>query len=311
MRKNNINDLNEGLEYDVNDPWTWNYKTVSHVGGWRGCYMYNFKTITPHLTPWHMLGHSTKPDWWDNLYAWDDQPLRQNLINLLKKSTYNDLYKWDWDTACPVNENGDLVYPNLILGSPEQADAAEEFTFGDWSPIETEWRLSSIGQAVTLDAMLKLNPSKMWNRVFNVDTFIGSEPKTSFIDGNINSQKSSIIHGHGVGKKVKEVKLINSADIFADYGDTLKMFFVTDEYIKHAELDVEVVDGKVQSINLNGSGSGYEMMPNIVLVGTKDGNERALGGVEYTVVMEDNNQWVCGLSQIQNNYLLRNGFKKT
>lgn len=303
VSKNNIVD---DREYDANDPKTWNYKTVSHVGGWQGCYIYNFATHTPHITPWHMFGYTTKPNDWDEKYSWTDPSKREALISDLKISTVNNLYVWDWDNLCPVDENGNLLSPQLILGSPDQVDAAEDFVFGDWSPSETEWRLSSIGQAIALDAMLKLNPTNIWNKIFNVGVFDGQYISSSFIDRSIVSPKSSIVHGSGLGKKVKEINLISSSDQYAQYGDTLEMYFVTDNYVKHADIDLQIKDGKIENINLLGSGSGYEMVPSIVLIGESNGIKRSVGGFEVNVVLEDNNQWVGGLSHIQRNYLVRN-----
>ena len=214
-----------------------------------------------------MFGYTTKPHDWDENYSWTDPTKRAALIADLKISTVNNLYAWDWDNSCPVDESGNLVSPQLILGSPDQVDAAEEFIFGDWSPVETEWRLNSIGQAITIDAVLKLNPTLMWNKIFNVGVFDGQYISSSFIDRKIVSPKNSVIHGSGFGKKVKEINLISSSDQYAQYGDTLEMYFVTDNYVKHAEIDLQIKDGKIENINLLGSGSGYEMVPSIVLIG--------------------------------------------
>ena len=49
------------------------------------------------------------------------------------------------------------------MGTPTAADAAQDFVFGDWGPVEIEWRQSALGQAMTVNAMLKLNPARAWS----------------------------------------------------------------------------------------------------------------------------------------------------
>ena len=44
-----------------------------------------FGTATPDLTPWHMLGHSFKPIWWDDYFSWTDTTKRAALIDALIK----------------------------------------------------------------------------------------------------------------------------------------------------------------------------------------------------------------------------------
>ena len=66
----------------------------------------------------------------------------------------------------PVDTNGDLVNPDTVLGNLTVADAAQDFVFGDWGPVEIEWRQSALGQAMTVNAMLKLNPARAWSDYF-------------------------------------------------------------------------------------------------------------------------------------------------
>jgi len=187
-----ITSLNTDNYYDATDPFTWNYSTLSigsesMPGHWKGAYTHLFGTCTPHLTPWHMLGHAFKPTWWDANYDWrttvngGDNTKRDALINALTKgivsnpsstSTHvvrNARYTWNWVLQSPVTEAGTLEDPSTVLDSSSllsNIDKEQDFVFGDWGPTEAQWRLSAEGQAVLLDAILKLNPAKAWSEFF-------------------------------------------------------------------------------------------------------------------------------------------------
>ena len=186
--KNKKTSLNIDNYFDQNDPFTWNYSSLSIgnkfgsnklPGHYKGAYTTIFGTATPDLTPWHMLGHSFKPIWWDDYFSWTDTTKRAALIDALIKGKCHPMAYphqkqdvkyarryWDWTNNCPVDTNGDLVNPDTVLGTPTASDAAQNFVFGDWGPVEIEWRQSALGQAMTVNAMLKLNPARAWSDYF-------------------------------------------------------------------------------------------------------------------------------------------------
>ena len=188
-KQNNITSFNTSNYFETNNSFTWNYSTITINNGyknqalpghWKGAYMMLFGTCTPHLTPWHMLGYSFKPTWWDAEYNWDTK--RNELLDALKQGTYTNptsakesqdinvaRHYWDWDNHCPVNNAGELRDPRFVLDPNSTLvgfDKEQEFVFGDWGPVEYEWRASALGQAVTVDAVLKLNPAKAWTDFF-------------------------------------------------------------------------------------------------------------------------------------------------
>lgn len=206
--KNKKTSLNIDNYFDQNDPFTWNYSSLSSTlgvdipGHWKGAYVTLFGTATPHLTPWHMLGHSFKPIWWDDYFSWTDTTKRAALIDALKKGKCHPLAyphqkqdvkyarpKWSWEAnypttgdldRCPVDTNGALVNPDTVLGTPTASDAAQNFVFGDWGPVEIDWRQSALGQAMTVNAMLKLNPARAWSDYFQpgqVRNYVASDNK--------------------------------------------------------------------------------------------------------------------------------------
>lgn len=165
------------IPYDVNNVDTWNFSTT-YVGGrfgtnvipghWKGAYEVLFGTSTPHTTPWHMLGYAFKPTWWDDKYSWTDATKRAALIDALKRGLVSNSrqdvewanHLYDWDNDCPVDNFGELISQDLILGEPQDIDKAKRFEFGDYAGLEYEWRSSASGQASLIDAIVKLNPTK-------------------------------------------------------------------------------------------------------------------------------------------------------
>ena len=117
--------------FDVNNPWTWNYRGTSDTfpGHWRGLYEYYFDTIRPHTHPWEMLGFTEQPLWWtdqygtdyssNNIALWDDLELgvirqgsRENVTNDLYKLSNNPYARPQLFENIPVDSDGNLVPPN-------------------------------------------------------------------------------------------------------------------------------------------------------------------------------------------------------
>ena len=197
--------------YDANDPKTWNwsnsavgghFKTNKLPGHWTGAYEVLFGTRTPHLTPWHMLGHAFKPTWWDSKYSWVDSTKRAALIKALKHGSVSETrqdtewanYMWDWDNYCPVKTDGSPENIDNVLGSVSEFDAAQEFVFGDWAGLEGVWRNTSAGKAALIDVLLKLNPTKAFGKFYAPGT-ARLEKHLDFLDrdSNINTPSSNLI----------------------------------------------------------------------------------------------------------------------
>lgn len=119
--------------YDVNDPWTWNYRGTSDTfpGHWRGLYEYYFDTVRPHTHPWEMLGFTEQPLWWIEQYGtdygsgntalWDDlesgiirQGSRSNIINDLYLLTNNPYARPQLFENIPADADGNLLPPNKL-----------------------------------------------------------------------------------------------------------------------------------------------------------------------------------------------------
>jgi hypothetical protein len=148
--------------YDRQNSFTFNYSNLvdkngdSLPGWWKGIYRYYFDTITPHLTPWEMLGFTVKPTWWEEQYGpapytknnyllWED--LEKGIIREPGKGfVINELYaRPGLTTFIPVDKNGKLLGPS-DCNIPKKFNTSNldtGFVFGDSGPVEEAWRNSS------------------------------------------------------------------------------------------------------------------------------------------------------------------------
>ena len=154
-------DLYDNSYYDPNNQFTWTFNKTLDVKReqtmpryWRGVYTYLFDTVTPHLTPWEMLGFTNKPTWWEdeygaapytsnNLILWED--LRDGVIKQgERKGTHLRYQRASLLDYLPVDADGNLLTP---LESDVFIDFTtnyqDKFKFGDISPSESAWRRSS------------------------------------------------------------------------------------------------------------------------------------------------------------------------
>lgn len=187
--RNSISKLTPNDYYDSNNKFTWNYSSVApYIGGYKGIYTYFFNTERPHTHPWEMLGHNKKPSWWDDSYTWldtangGDDTKRASLIKSLKYGRYNILddvkpelsitysyCAYDWDANTLVNVDGTLNDPITanVVTTPALDKRATEFVFGDYGPIESDWRISSYFHGNKLGSLMKLRPLWVLNNYFD------------------------------------------------------------------------------------------------------------------------------------------------
>ena len=172
--------------YERNNNWTFNYSdTVSpnnnlNPGYWRGLYVRAFDTERPHSHPWEMLGMTSKPSWWnevygpapytgDNLILWKDleegrikDPLNNRIdLNYARPGLTNFI---------PVDSTGKLLSPldSRYAKNFQLQSATKNFKFGDYSPIENTWRRSSEYPFSVLTAMLLNKPAKTLGLGFDI-----------------------------------------------------------------------------------------------------------------------------------------------
>jgi hypothetical protein len=144
-----------------NDPWTYNYSSAVDkldkellAGHWRGIYNYYYDTDTPHLHPWHMVGFSVKPSWWEaeygpapytsgNLVLWDD--MAAGKIADPDNTRYDSRYaRPNLLNVIPVDSAGNLKDPmQVMVGNYNRAEFEKSWSVGDNGPAEAAWKRSS------------------------------------------------------------------------------------------------------------------------------------------------------------------------
>ena len=311
--QNKKTSLNTENYFNQNDPFTWNYSSLSVgnkfgtnklPGHYKGAYMTLFGTATPHLTPWHMLGHSFKPTWWDDHFSWTDATKRAAFIDALIKGKCHPMAYphqkqdvkyarryWDWANDCPVDTNGALVNPDTVLGTPTASDAAQDFVFGDWGPVEIEWRQSAIGQAITVNAMLKLNPARAWSDYFQPGKVKGYT--TSYSKEYLNS--SCFTTPGETYKVVNSIKVLTSSNLT----DT-EEFNILDDYdsiIGTARF--KSTGGVITAMSMIDRGQYITGIPILSYSGTLNVEP------SFDLKLKEVSYVANGLSQAQHNYFKR------
>ena len=268
-----IRNVTETNIYDQTDKFTWNYSTIQFnnfetPGHYKGVYTLLFGTATPHLTPWHMLGFGFKPTWWDANYSWTNNTKRTALINALTngivsqpgKPVEQDLkyarFNWDWSTRSPVTGTGVLEDPTTVIGLPNSADAAQNFVFGDYGPIEYMWRNSAQGQAVMIDAVLKLNPTTAWTKFFQpgfIKESINGLPQT-YYDKQLTATEKYKLPGIVYDKTITKVTVSNSPSGLT----TDSEFIIIDDFTSsRARAKFKITYGKITSVSLIDRGINF------------------------------------------------------
>ena len=129
--------------YDSTNEWTWNYDQGNESPGhWRGLFTYLYDTVTPHTTPWEMLGFTAKPTWWETQYGtnydltniamWEDLEKgiirlgnRENLTNNKYLESDNSYRRVGLSDVYPISETGDLLSPFKILSTKNTKKVSE------------------------------------------------------------------------------------------------------------------------------------------------------------------------------------------
>jgi len=96
---------------------TFNYSSCTYSinnqavsGSWRSIYLDYFDTLTPHTTPWQMLGFSIKPTWWDTIYT--------SYISVNDTIVYTDMNMWA-DIETGTIKSGDRAGIDLRFARPD------------------------------------------------------------------------------------------------------------------------------------------------------------------------------------------------
>jgi hypothetical protein len=202
--------------FDVTDPFTWNYHACVDAdqepvpGHWRGMYFHYYDTDQPHTHPWHMLGFSQKPVWWDteygaapytrgNLKLWQD--LSQGRIRSgERQGTHVDWQRPGLLNYIPVNDVGELLPPfeaGIITQLPTTTQAAADWQFGDRSPLEHVWLTSVDADQLWAQWAYLARPAAfveyLWDGVKQVQLF-GDQTYSQWVDSDTLTRKRLSTH---------------------------------------------------------------------------------------------------------------------
>lgn len=187
-------DAMRNTTFDLNNPWSWNYGSCVDLDGspvpghWRGIYFHFYDTDQPHECPWHMLGFSQKPSWWDseygaapytsgNLKMWRD--LADGRIAQGARSGVHVAYARPSLLSClPVDASGRLLSPNLtgmLQNLPSVTQAGADWKLGDRSPLENVWLTTVESDFTWAQLMYLTRPVQfieyLWDGVKQVQVF--------------------------------------------------------------------------------------------------------------------------------------------
>ncbi len=234
--------------FDEGNSFTWNFRNTKDLilgkdtsGTWRSLYRYYFDTERPHTHPWEMLGHTSKPSWWDDYYSWTDPSKRLLLLEAIESGFTQEPPSVEVNSNyarpgvadyIPVDIAGNLLPPDqLLVGDISYVDKQSNWLFGDMSPAETAWRRSSYWPFVANIFAALADPCTYSSRLYDVSrTYINSlgqityqqddlylDPRKLLIDGENEEQ----VVGYGlyvveVGKQ-KDIDYIQKLRQDIDY----------------------------------------------------------------------------------------------
>ncbi len=319
--ENNVTNFNSSTYYSGSDKFTWNYSSVTpNIGGWRGLYRYFFNTDKPHTDPWEMMGYNEKPTWWDANYSWTDASKRTALITALKYGNISDpglasnlqVYdldysypSYDWSTNTLVTLLGVLNDPVTagVVTTPVLADRQKDFVYGDWGPVEEQWRRSSEFKFASALALLRTRPLIGTNLYFKTDkrTIISTlgynNPQVRDSDqrkltswSNIDLSDAKII-----GAIIESVRIKDAGSGYTS-APTVTVY---DNFGSGAEISISIKGGKLVAARITKQGQEYFNTPRLVLSG---GN-----GVLEAVIEKDTRRYFSGFSNSITSYALLSG----
>jgi hypothetical protein len=284
--RNNKTSFQSTSYYDVADAFTFNYSAVGPgIGGWRGLYTYYFNTDRPHTHPWEMLGHNTKPTWWDANYSWTVPAERTALIEALTYGHYNDpsdTYKrynrslaispsvYNLTVNTLVTSAGVLNDPVTagVVSAPTTTQASKDFVFGDWGPTEAEWRRSSEYKIILFIALMRVRP--LWT----LNTFFNSKQRKFLDQVGYDDVQWLFDNTQDLGDNktprlsytpfedsiVESVRVINGGSGYT----SAPALGVYDNFGSDASLTAHISGGIVTHVSVDNPGSNYYSKPTII-----------------------------------------------
>ena len=248
--KNSSIEFTSNTLYDRDNEFTYNYRNSTDCfgnkvsGTWKALYLRAFDTITPHSTPWEMLGFGDKPTWWESVYGkapytrdnhilWED--LAHGKIAEPNNIRYDYRYRrHNLERCIPVDSFGKLLSPiqcNLI-SEISVSELDSDFHFGDGSPTEISWKNSSDFRFSLLKSIILNFPSMAFSEGFDVSRQKVSLDGNLLYNSNILTPKDIITptgindqittHTSGLVNYIRDVYCYGDGNVYKLYRDNIK-----------------------------------------------------------------------------------------
>jgi hypothetical protein len=217
------NDLEPYLNgYDDSNPFSWNYSSAvipsvtTGTASWREIYKQYWGTARPDLEPWVMLGEQTKPSWWDSTYP----PVPGFLHN---PQVWTDIQAvYPTRKLCVDPDSGQLLPPFINPALPVSAHVllntapdsrASQFSFGQLSDSEVDWRLSVDYLYDVVQTWYRSSPMNFFDLAMAVPHKFDSAGHQIDIevDGRVNTG-SRYIHGD----KISQFTIASSLNLIVE-----------------------------------------------------------------------------------------------
>lgn len=305
--KNNVNyGENTVITHNPSDEFTWNYSSVGDgIASWRGIYLYNFGTMHPHLHPWEMLGHNTKPSWWDANYSWTDAPKRATLINSLKNGiTENPLLStsypnpkfaithYNWDSNILVTTGGVLNGPVTagVVASPAVTVYANPFNYGDMMfDDELAWMETSEYSYSLVIALMKFIPANIFETYNSIGGMVIKDNvqyhNLQYVNSDINKRanptKKKI---HSEINKLSGIVSVKIQNGGSNYSANTKVEALISPTGERATFVPTIVSGSIVALTITDPGFGYKNDTQLIITDpTNAGSGANIVGVISTI----------------------------
>ena len=302
--RNKAGDIGE-FQWRAYDKFTWNYSSVApHIGGWQGIYHYFFGTDRPHTHPWEMLGHHRKPWWWDEHYSWTDPVKRRFLIEALKNGidhhpdddhdetifvqpesrvaeTRLARIAYNWDINILVTVDGNLNDPVTagVVARPTNIEASKPFVFGDWGPVEAEWRRSSEYQFAVTETLMVVKPYRTFEQTWKLGSIVKLAGSNIHFDQFVHKTfckregiKDQLLHNC----EYSSGTIVDLDIIEPGSGYTTATVEVQDQCNSNdrevPNVSVTIVNGEISGLSLSGGSNGFTNTFDINIVGDGTGS---------------------------------------
>jgi hypothetical protein len=319
---------------DPTNEFSWNYTTVGFgIPSWRGIYLYNFGTIRPNTHPWEMLGHNTKPLWWDTHYSWTNSTKRQKLINSLKlgitenpslTTSYPNpnysLMHYDWDNKTLVTTSGVLNGPvsaELVI-APSSINYVKSFEYGDMMyNDELNWMQSSEYTYSLIISLMRFMPTKIFETYSAINSI---EKKQNLLYNAIQLVYSDTgtrttpilrkIHNETIlNSGIRSINIKNQGSNYSNQTTVTAKISSTGDVAKFLPT---ITNGKITAVTITESGIGYKNDIELIVTDpTSNGSGASIiGNISSTNISYINPGIMAAIVEYNNNIYNPSELKK-